>query len=468
MEPKTDLGRALKSLKMKATDYKKTTEYYAGEHTLTFATEKFKNAFGPLFREFAMNMCPAICDAVRDKLIIKEFRIEKGAKGEKELPEEAWKIWQANRMGKRSGEIHLEAVKNGDSYAIVWVDPAGKVTIYPQKAATCTVFYDEETPGKVIWAAKYWFTTDKKARLNLYYSDRIERYISKNKADGALPEEKQFEPFDGGVKGGEKIANPYDVVPVFHFANNTDVGSFGNSELRDAMPVQDALNKSVLDMLVAMEFAAFRQRWATGIEVEYDDDNKPVSPFIPGADRLWMSESELAKFGSFDSADLEQFIKVKDGFRTDIACVTGTPLHYFMLTGASFPQSGISVEKLESRFLSKVRDRMEGFGQVWEDLMAFALTIENKGKGVRLFAEWQDPAPIGESERLQNLILKQTIGVPDETLWSEAGYGEDDIKQMTAAKEAAAEKMVKDFNAGEDLQTGYGDPPPSQKSKVKM
>ncbi len=189
-EPKTDLGKAIKSLKLKAGDYQKTTDYYSGVHKLTFATEKFKNAFGTLFREFAMNMCPAVCDAVRDKLIVDSFRVEKGADGQKEIPNDAWSIWQSNRMGKRSGEIHLEAVKNGDAYAIVWVDPQQKVTIYPQKAASCTVFYDEETPGKVIWGAKYWKLADKKIRINLYYADRIERYITKQKCDGSIPEEK--------------------------------------------------------------------------------------------------------------------------------------------------------------------------------------------------------------------------------------------------------------------------------------
>ena len=44
------------------------------------------------------------------------------------------------------------------------------------------------------------------------------------------------------------------------------------------MPVQDGLNKSVLDMLVAMEFSAFRQRWAAGIEV----DHQPIEAVPTG------------------------------------------------------------------------------------------------------------------------------------------------------------------------------------------
>jgi hypothetical protein len=67
-----------------------------------------------------------------------------------------------------------------------------------------------------------------------------------------------------GPAFGHVVPNPYGVVPVFHFANNADLGMTGRSELEAAMPVQDGLNKSVLDMLVAMEFSAYRQRWAAG------------------------------------------------------------------------------------------------------------------------------------------------------------------------------------------------------------
>jgi hypothetical protein len=453
MADNKDIDIAAKKLTSNVTAYAKTTSYYDGNHELQFATEKFKNVFGQLFRAFALNLCPAVCDSVRDKLTLTGFGVEKG--GEGNIPNEAWKIWQNNRMGVRGRQIHREAVVNGDAYAIVWVDPMKRTTIYPNRADSCTVVYDDETPGKILWGAKAWFTTpdakgEKKARLNLFYPDRIERYVSKKKVTTLPAKAGEWDEYteDGGQA---RITNPYGVVPIFHFGNNADIGSFGKSELSNAIPIQDALNKSVLDMLVAMEFSAFRQRWATGIEIEYDEEGKPVPPFVSGSERLWTVENPETKFGDFEATDLEQFLKVKDGFRIDVACVTGTPLHYFLLTGAAFPQSGISIEKLESRFINKINDRQESFGQVWEDLMSLALRIEGKGQNIRLFAEWEDPAPLSEKEMLDNLVVKQELGVSDEQLLTEAGYGADDVKKMLDAKEAAAEKAVSRFNAGEEL-----------------
>lgn len=445
MQNEADIKKALAQLKINQTKYAKTTRYYKGDQDLAFATPKFKNAFGSLFREFALNLCPAVCDAVRDKLKVENFQVEDG---DTQLPKEAWKIWQMNRMGVRSGEVHKEAVKNGDAYVIVWVDPTNnkQVTIYPQKAQNCTVFYDEETPGKILFAAKAWLTDAKRTRLNLYYPDRTERYISQQKTENGLPEANALIP----VPDAEPIIkNPYGIVPVFHFANNSDIGSFGESELANAMPIQDALNKSVLDMLVAMEFASYRQRWASGIEIEYDDEGKAIPPFTAGIERLWISESPEAKFGDFEAADLEKFLKVKADFRVDMACVTGTPLYYFMLTSGDAP-SGESLKKSETRFINKVRDRQESFGQVWEDVMAFALAIEGK-KDVRLFADWEDPAPIDEKDKLGNIVIKQEIGISDEQALIEAGYGESDIAKMLEAKQAKADAAINAFNAGDEV-----------------
>lgn len=448
MAEKSTLQQAIDQLRANGSGYAKYERYYDGNHDLAFATDKFKNAFGALFREFAMNLCPAVVEAVRDKLVIDGFRVEAG---DEDTESDAWKIWQANRMGKRAGEIHREAILTGDAYAMVWVDPAGAVTIYPQRAANCTVRYDEETPGKIIWAAKYWATQDKRIRLNLYFPEVTLQYVSKAKPESdatpTLPDnEKELIPF----ADLEAIANPYGQVPVFHFANNSSVGSFGRSELKDVIAIQDGLNKAVLDMMVAMEFAAYRQRWASGIEIEYDDNGNAVPPYKAGVERLWLAESETAKFGDFEASDLKQFLEVKDAFKMDFAAISGTPLYYFMQTGANFPQSGESYRRSETRFVQKVRDRMEAFGNTWEDVMSFAVKIEKGRKDIRLFTKWEDPGRLTEKEELENLILKRTIGVSDEQLLTEAGYGEAEVQQMLAQKEAQREAMVTAFNRGEE------------------
>ena len=415
---------AIEQFRNQAGRYRRSSRYYAGEHSLSFATEKFANTFGDLFREFALNLCPAVCDAIKDKLKISGFGVRSEERDKsRTLSADVNEIWRANRMAIRAGEVHKEALKNGDAYVIVWPAADGTVQIFPNSAETCTVGYDEEMPGRVKWAAKYWRTPEKRTRLNLFFPDRSEKFISKDAQDGFLPNAESFTPT---VESARSIAsknaeerdesrtlnNPFGVVPVFHFANNADIGSFDVSELEPAIPVQDGLNKAVLDMLVAMEVCAYRQRWAAGIEIQYDKDGNAAAPFKAGIDHLWLAENPDAKFGDFAAADLEQFLKVKDGFRIDIASVTGTPLYYLMPQVRGFP-SGESLRKAETRFVAKVRDRQEQFGTVWEDVMSFALRIAGHANAA-VSTEWEPASPLTEREMLENLKLRRELGLDAE------------------------------------------------------
>lgn len=422
------LEQAIEQIQIQAARYRKSSRYYSGEHDLHFATEKFASTFGSLFREFALNLCPAIVDAVKDKLKIEGFE------GNADIPVRSVidDIWRSNQMSIRSGEVHKEALKNGDAYVIVWPSADGRVQIVPQSAESCTVHYDENEPGKIAWAAKHWRDADKRTRLNLFFPDRIERYVSKGEHQ-YLPDHRAFTHlgFGNSDLGSDtpseirnpqsQIPNPYGLVPVFHFANNADIAALGRSELDDAMSVQDGLNKSVLDMLVAMEVCSFRQRWVAGIEItENPDTGEESSPFKTSMENVWFTENTDARFGEFAASDLEQFLKVKDGFRIDMASVTGTPLYYLMPQIRGFP-SGESLRKAETRFLAKVRDRQEQFGAVWAEAMSFALRLSGH-PDVRVDTRWEPASPANEREILENLRLKLALGVPPEQILREAGY----------------------------------------------
>lgn len=440
-ESKKIIQQALKDIAERSPNYRKFTNYYKGEHPLNFATDKFRNAFGCLFQEFADNLCPAVADALCDKLAVTNFAVEEG---DEAAIAEAWKIWKQNRMDKRAGEVHLEAVKTGDAYVIVWQNERGEPVIYPNKAALCTVRYDRENPGAVLWGAKLWQDESKKYCLNLYFPDRIEKYITASTIETGFPITENLFQIREVPNESFPLKNPYGVVPVFHFANNAGVGEFGSSELRDAVPIQNALNKSICDMMVGGEFVALPQRWATGLEIEFDENDRPKVPFTPGVERIWTSDNNETKFGQFDAASLEQFLKVQDSFRVEIARVTGTPLHYFSLQTGNVP-SGEALKTLEKRFSAKVTDRQTAFGNVWENVVALCLKIKNQSSAM-LSCQWQDAVQTSEKELWEILLLKQQSGVPEEQIWAEAGYGEEDIKRfqkLIAEKRAQAEQ---DFN----------------------
>lgn len=419
------LKSALVRINNNMDDYRQFARYYAGNHNLAFATSKYRTAFGNMFSAFSDNLMPSVVDPLADRMQIEGFGVEEG---DESAGAQAWAMWKKNRMERRAGEAHLEALKSGDCYVLVWPDGDGNPTIYANKAELWTVEYDSENPGTMLWAAKVWVVSTK-VRVNIYYSDRIEKYISQKEITNLPTDPDVFEPF---YEEGEAwpMMNPYGRVPVFHFANNASVGELGQSELANVIPIQDALNKSVTDMMVAMEFVALPQRWVTGLEVPTDPaTGKPLqTPFTTGVDRIWATDNPDAKFGEFGASSLDQFINVQESFRSEIARISATPLHYLLLQPGNFP-SGESLKTAEVRFLSKVRDRMSSFGEQWCAVMEFCLEIAGMS-GVRLTIDWKNPQPHSEKEAVDTAKVKLEMGIPLTQILKELNYTDEEIATM--------------------------------------
>jgi hypothetical protein len=444
----SDMQDALEAIADKLPAYAHYYAYYNGQHRFRLASERFKTAFGAQIREFKENLCPAIIEATADKLSITGFRVETREEGQGRAGRAAWDIWKANRMEVRSGEVHLEALRAGDAYVIVWQSIDGQqVLLYPNSADLMHVEYDDERPGLIRWAAKCWYQDDKYLRFTLYYADRIEKYIARSpSSDTTLPSpggiDARMEPHQTEGEAWP-LENPWGIVPVFHFANNAPIGSFGRSELCDTIELQDGLNKSHGDRFVGQEFMALPQRWATGIEVDAELDpltGKPRPPFQAGAERLWATAATDAQFGQFPAADLANLTRTIDDFRLAMARVSGTPLHYMFLTGGQWP-SGEAMKTAEARHTAKVQDRQLSYGAVWADVMALAVRMAPGGSTTQVQFEtlWKDPQPRNERDFLESLKIKRELGVSADQAMREMGYSEEQIAKMVAEARSRAE-----------------------------
>lgn len=429
--------------------------YYEGKHPIAFATEKFKAAFFDVFKEYAENLCAPVVDALNDRLKIVGFRSNQAELKTEQQPstvpgmavhtrlsvtdapgQQAWDIWTRNRMDLRSTEVHLESLMMGDGYALVWPDDNMEAAIWPQLANEVRVQYDPNTPGVLLKAVKVWKDyVEGVWRLNLYFPDRIDKYASKkNNLNNMSYKYADYTQIDN-------VPNPYGRVPMFHFPNQVE-NKHGKSEIsRSIVAVQDGLNKAVIDMLVAMEFAAYKQRYVVGMEVETNEETgEPVNQNTKnyGVDRMMAIPDVDAKVGQFDATDLTQFLKVQDKFWLSAARVSGTPLHYFYITGGDFP-SGEAIKSAEGRFIKRINDRQTAFGNQWEDVMQFAMQIDAVGGAdIELTAQWESATPRSEAELADTAVKKRAIGVPRSQLLREQGYTEEEIDRFLTEADAEA------------------------------
>lgn len=259
--------------------------YYAGEQPLAFLSPEAKTALGDRLTTMSSNVCRVAVSALSERLRVTGFT--RSGQADSAL----WTAWARNDMDQLAPVAHREALIHGRSYALVWADRLGRSQVTVESARQVTTLRDPAT-REVVAAVKRW-SDGKVSRASLFEPDRITTFIS-----------------DSGVAGWrtlETIDNPFGVVPIVPLVNTDrllDVD--GRSELADLLPLVDALNKLLADMMVASEYYSRPRRWATGLELELDDEGNAVNP-IPEGNRTMVNESPEGRFGSLPGSDLAAY-----------------------------------------------------------------------------------------------------------------------------------------------------------------
>lgn len=403
--------------------------YYEGDHNLTFATSKFRRAFGDLFQSFADNWTDLVVDAAEERLDVEGFRVGDSV----DADQDAWALWQRDHLDAMSQQGHLEALIHGEASVLVWQE-AGQARLTVEHPDQMIVVSDPGDLTRRTAALKAWEDEWGFANVTLYLPESIFKWRRPVRSvTGLAMAGQDWEEREGDNDDGWPLANPLGVVPVVPLVNRPRLLKPGRSEIKNVIPVQDAVNKIISDMLVASEFQAFRQRWATGLElprVVDEDGNEMEVPdvFQHAIDRLWTSEDPETTFGEFGQTDLEPFVKAVELLVQHIASQTRTPPHYFYLSG-NFP-SGESIKSAETGLVAKVRRKQRFFGEAWEEAIRLAFAVEGTQVAVPIETIWADPESRTEAEHIDAVVKRAALGVPQEQLWEDAGYSPSQVQRF--------------------------------------
>jgi hypothetical protein len=132
------------------------------------------------------------------------------------------------------------------------------------------------------------------------------------------------------------------------------------------VPLQNAQNKGLIDLLAAADTTGFRILYMIG-----DDPGKlEVSPGSWVFTNRPPGGENGAAIGAIDGADLTPLIALKDSIAIEIARVSRTPLSYFQISGQVAAEG--SQKQQENGLLAKVASRQTSFGNSWEDVLKMA------------------------------------------------------------------------------------------------
>jgi hypothetical protein len=515
-----------KRLDDRATEIEKYERYYEGQHNLRFATRKFRDAFGALFREFADNYCGLVVDSTSERLRIEGFRIptpqkekeqEEAAEKQEEAvalqaerahelalaeasaatvaqaatgsgtptgsaapapvvppatpaakpdldvdssepqqmivgdsatgDDEAWEIWQRNNLDLQSDLAHETALVTGYSYIMVGPQDDGStenplITIeHPLEVIHQTA---PGNPTHVTAAIKRWYDEEEgRWFLTLYTPDSVFRYqsnsTSKNTPGTRVATSDRTGRWVPREGTDAVIKNPFpdETVPVIPIVNRQKINGSGRSELADIIPLQDAVNKLCNDMLVASEFAAFRQRILTGMEMPEDEHGNIIPDFDLKAaiDRIMVIKDENVKVSEFGVTDLSTYVKAIEHLRDDIAAISRTPPQY--LVGEVVNVSSEALKAAESGLVQKAKRRCRFYGESWEQAMRIAFLLKGDEERAESYAAetiWANPEVMTEAALADSLSKYMVLGVPIVAIWERMGVSQTEIKRWLQLK----------------------------------
>jgi len=386
-----------------------------------------RQTFRTFLRESGANFCELIVNAVAERLTVVGFRFE-GADAD------AWQIWQASHMDADSQLAQIDALVTGSGFVLVQPDddnPTGVEMTVESPLEACVLY---EPGSRRRRAAGYKRYSDDGGATDtevLILPDQIITWEAHAQLHGPLIEE-----------------NPAGEVGLVELRPQPQTSRPPRSELASAVSVQDRIHTTIFNRLVATDYGAFRQIWATGIKVARDvikgeggETVRVVRPFDIGSNRLLTNENPDGRFGHFPESGLKGYLDSVEQDANHLAAISQTPPHYLLATVANL--SADAIKAAEAGLVSKVTRRQLFLGEDYEDAMRMALRMRGNPAAADVEAEvlWRDPETRSLGQLVDSLVKMRTLGVPLEVLWERYGASPQEIerwRELAAAERAAA------------------------------
>jgi hypothetical protein len=422
--------------------------YFEGRHPMAFATAQWREQFGSLLRALNDNWCQIVVTSAARRLKVQGFRFGSA----KTADDDAWAIWQANGLDAQAKMAQKEAIKLGEAGWLV--EPPMNGRRFPRITwEHPSEFIVAHAPGDRrarLAALKRWKDDfDGYWYANLYLPTRVFKYRSQQPAAKTTGGRINW----GERPGESNTANPLGVVPGVAICNDPSLRG-GNSDLAIGIPIQDAINKLCSDMVVASDFAAFRQRVMTGVELPPvgSEDRRKIEA---GIARMFTVEDPDAKVFDLPATDLKNYVNAIEMFIQHLAAQTNTPPHY--LLGNMVNISGEALTAAESGLVSKVEDKKDPFGEAHEDMMRLAFLAmgdEERANADDAETLWAPSERRSFAEVVDGATKLASMGFPVETVAEELGWSPQRIARVKT-------QMIADSVFGTALQPANGNGQPA-------
>jgi hypothetical protein len=407
----------------------KPRRYLAGDHDLPYMPRGAKAEYKHLGRRAITNWTPLISDTYAKGLFVDGYRESRASDNA-----EPWSYWQANGLDARQTVAHRGALEYGTSYTLVL--PGTLATrrvplIRPLSPLRTLAWYqDEDDEYPELFLRRRGTTSDGTRLIEVMDREEIVTF--------ALPERSEK-----WIESGREL-HGLGVTPVVRFRDRIDGESVGI--ISPIINIQDRVNEIVFSTLMALQYAVFRQRWATGLAIPMEpvlDENgqptgeeQPVEPFEAAVDRLWVAEDDTARFGDFAQTETTGHQTAYESTVRSLAAISQISPN--ILTGDLINLSAEALAQMEASTQRKIAEYETLFGESWETVFRLSAVAAGKTPDDSAQVRWRDT----EARALASTVdalgkMAQMLAVPVEELWEKIpGITDTDVMRWKAARAA--------------------------------
>jgi hypothetical protein len=431
---------------------KKFRAYVEGDQDVKLTDRQKAILEGVILNDYCDNVCLQVVCEARDRVVFEGWTCENTA-----VQEFLKNLFATANLESRSNEVHFDTFQDGNHcLAVSFNNAKNRVEIQREKwwDGREGVFIKYDDNDQPEYAVKEWTDDDDNRRQNIYYPDRIERYIARQGTTGSTGNWEQHRltvkdengkdvPEAWPVPWRKKDGKPLG-IPIIHLRNSgKGYALYGHSELAGGViGAQDQLTGIMWDMAGGSRITAFPVYYATGVDAD--------STFKTGAGAMWKANKETARFGSIPAGDLSTLISVYKTKLQRLSQMTRTPYH--LITGGEWP-SGEALMRAEEPAIGKATSQIKGLKPAWVEVGHRAIEVWNAfGTGspsslpedpnvARIGAQFGDPS---RRDPLSRAVIVNNLGdkISDEEALRIMGYEQSRIDQVIKEKDAKAEKAM--------------------------
>lgn len=400
----------------------KVRRYLLGGHDLPYMPKDATVEYESLARQAITNMLPLISGGFSGMLYVDGYRSGKSADNVA-----GWARWQANKLDARQAITMRGAIEYGTAYVSVEGEKIRALNARKSHALYEDDDADYPYAGLAEIGERIASDGSTMTRYEFFMGGKVWTYERTNGRVLGIPDDPA-NPLDGrDIQVGklDLIGTPRthgkDFVPWVRFRDRLDDDAQG--VIRPLINLQDRINASVFYLLMALHYASFRQRWATGLIIPRDTQEtlpdgsanpnfgRPIEPFKAAVNRLWLSESQDTKFGDFAQTETSGHLAaIENAMGALISIGQASPL---LLSGNHISNIAIdAIAALNDSMNKKVDSLKSNFGESWEEVLRLSGAGDDSAA-----VRWRETEPRSFAQVVDGLVKLNTIGAPAEGLF---------------------------------------------------